>query len=416
MAPRLRAVATLCAVQFVDVLGVTVVITALPAMLASFHADQASAGLLVTGYAVAFAGLLMLGARAGDRLGHRRVLLAGLAGFGAASLAAATAASVAVLVAARCLQGAAAAASVPAALRLLNGLGGGETARRRALAAWSASGAAAGASGFLIGGLVTQLADWRVLFWANVPLAVVLTLAVAATVPRATAGERAAGGPRDPIDGAGAVLFTTGIMGLVLGASFLERPSDRMTGAAVVAGATLLLALFARVELRAPAPLLPAAAVGDPRLRTAAGVSFLNTALTGGAVTLVTLHLQRTEHIGPGAAGLRLVPFSVGALAGAALAAPLLERLGVRAVVALGLGVIAVSDLALLITRADGWSQPAGVAASGIGIGLSSVAATAMGTRVPERLQATASGVLNTAAQLGTALGIAGLLMVASLV
>jgi MFS family permease len=410
-------VATLCAVQFVDVLGVTVVITALPAMLTSMHAGQATAGLLVTGYAVAFAGLLMLGARAGDHLGHRRVLLAGLAGFGAASLAAATADSIAMLVAARCLQGAAAAASVPSALRLLNGLGGGETARRRALAVWSASGAAAGASGFLVGGLVSQLADWRVLFWGNVPLAVALGLAVCATVPGAEpAGRRGPDAGREPVDGAGAVLLTTAVMGLVLGASLLERPPERIAGAAVVTAATLVLVLFARVELRARAPLLPAAAVADRRLRAAAGISFANTALTGSAMTLVTLHLQRAEGIAPGEAGLRLVPFSIGALTGAAAAAPALERLGLRRVAALGLAVIAAGDLALLSTGADGWSQPAGVAVSGIGIGLSSVAATAMGTRVPERLQATASGVLNTAAQLGTAVGIAALLLLASLV
>ncbi|MDX6703013.1 MAG: hypothetical protein QOF26_3239 [Baekduia sp.] len=416
MAPRVRAVVTLCAVQFVDVLGVTVVITALPSMLASLHAGQATAGLLVTGYAVAFAGLLMLGARAGDRLGHRRVLLAGLAGFGIASLAAATAPSITVLVAARCLQGAAAAASVPAALRLLSGLGGGETARRRALGAWSASGAAAGASGFLVGGLVTEVADWRALFWANVPLAALLALGVSATVPRAPADQRAAGGEREPVDVAGAVVLTTAVMGLVFGASLLERPPDRIAGAAVVTAAMLLLALLARVERRAAAPLLPGAAVGDRRVRAAAGVSFLNTALTGSSMTLVTLHLQRAEGFSPGAAGLRLVPFSLGALLGAAAAAPSLDLVGVRRVIGLGLGVIAAGDLALLITGADGWLQPAVVAACGVGIGLSSVAATALGTGVPERLQATASGVLNTAAQLGTALGIAALLMVASVV
>jgi MFS family permease len=114
-----RAAAVLCLVQFVDVLGVTVVVTALPAMLSGLEAAPSAAAPVATGYAMAFGGLLMLGARLGDRYGHHRVLLLGVVTFAVASLAAATAAGVAVLVTARCVQGAAAAASVPTALRLL---------------------------------------------------------------------------------------------------------------------------------------------------------------------------------------------------------------------------------------------------------------------------------------------------------
>ncbi len=113
------AVTALCLVQFIDVLGVTVVVTALPAMLASLHGSPASSTLVATGYAMFFGGLLMLGARLGDRFGHRRTILAGLAVLAAGGVVAATASSVAALTAGRCLQGAAAAASVPSALRLL---------------------------------------------------------------------------------------------------------------------------------------------------------------------------------------------------------------------------------------------------------------------------------------------------------
>jgi MFS family permease len=168
------AVAALCLVQFVDVLGVTVVVTALPVMLADLGAPPSSGSLVVTAYAMFFGGLLMLGARLGDRFGHRRTITAGLALFALASLLGALASSIVVLAAARCLQGAAAAASVPSALRLLTTLTAEGPARRRAIAAWSAAGAAAGASGFIIGGIVTDLAGWRVIFWANLPLAVAL--------------------------------------------------------------------------------------------------------------------------------------------------------------------------------------------------------------------------------------------------
>jgi MFS family permease len=148
-------------VQFVDVLGVTVVVTALPAMLSGLGAPSSATALVVTAYAMFFGGLLMLAARLGDRYGHRRVLLIGLTDFGLASLLAATATSVLALVAARCLQGAAAALSVPTALRLLLAATPDEDQRRRALAGWSAAGAAAGASGYLVGGVLTNLAGWR---------------------------------------------------------------------------------------------------------------------------------------------------------------------------------------------------------------------------------------------------------------
>ncbi len=138
------AVTALCLVQFMDVLGVTVVVTSLPAMLASLHAPDSLGSLIATGYAMFFGGLLMLGARLGDRYGHRRTILASLAVFALGALVAATAPSVLALAAGRYLQGAAAAASVPSALRLLTTNTAEGSPRQRAIAAWSAAGAAAG--------------------------------------------------------------------------------------------------------------------------------------------------------------------------------------------------------------------------------------------------------------------------------
>src|SRR6201996_7652918 len=181
-APAL-AVTALCLVQFVDVLGVTVVITALPAMLASLHASPSYSALVATGYSMFFGGLLMLGARLGDRFGHRRTILVSLCVLAAGGVVAATSSSVAALTAGRCLQGAAAAASVPSALRLLTTVTTEGAARRRAIAAWRAAGAAAGASGFVVGGIVTDLANWRFVFWAYLPIAAGLAAAIATSVP-----------------------------------------------------------------------------------------------------------------------------------------------------------------------------------------------------------------------------------------
>ena len=170
-------VVSLCLVQFIDVLGVTVMVTALPAMLSDLHASPDAASLISTGYAMFFGGLLMFGARLGDRFGHRRIIFTGLAIFAVAAVAGATAPSVVVLTAARCLQGAAAALSVPSALRLLTTITADGPQGERAIAGWSASGAAAGASGFVVGGVVTYLVGWRAVFWVYVGVAVLLAAA-----------------------------------------------------------------------------------------------------------------------------------------------------------------------------------------------------------------------------------------------
>jgi MFS family permease len=402
------AVAVLCLVQFVDVLGVTVVITALPAMLAGLGAAPSTAAFVVTGYAMFFGGLLMLGARLGDRYGPHRVLLAGLAGFGAASLLGATATSVPALAAARCLQGAAAALSVPTALRLLLAAAGDADGRRRALAGWSAAGATAGASGFLLGGALTQLASWRAVFWVNLPLAAALVAAVLASAPRPP------GTREQRLDVAGAGVLTASVMAVVAGTSLLEHPAGRAFGlAALLAGAALLLA-FVAIERRAAEPLLPGAVARHPRLRIGAAAAALNTATTSSAATLATLYLQDTRRASPTTAGLLLLPFSLCVIAGSVAAAALLRSRPPRAGIAVGLTIIAAGNGILLALPAAGWLLPVAFAIAGIGIGVSSVAANALGTDLPPTLQGVASGALNTAAQLGTALGVSLLVVVAT--
>ena len=396
----------LCAVQFVDVLGTTLVIAALPTMLADLGAPASAATPVVTTYAVLFGALLMLGARLGDRYGHARVLQAGLLVFGCASLAAAVAPAVAVLVCARGVLGAAAALSVPPALRLLTAAAGDDGQRRRALAAWSATGAAAGASGLVLGGVVTDLVGWRVLFWATVPLSVLLLGAVQRTAPRV---------PRrrdGSLDLAGAAVLTTAVASVVGGASLLEEEAHRVAGALLVLAGGAVAALLPAVERRAADPLLPGAAVRDPGLRAGVFASCANTATTSSAVTVATLHLQQAEGLSATAAGLALVPFSLCVVAGAVLAARVLRRTPARTAAAAGLAVIAVGNAVLPAAGLGAWTVSLGVAVSGLGIGLSSVAATSLGTDVAPRLQGTAAGAVNTAAQLGTALGVAVVLLV----
>jgi MFS family permease len=200
-----------------------------------------------TGYAMFFGGLLMFGARLGDRFGHRRIIFTGLAIFTVAAVAGATAPSVVVLTGARCLHGAAAAMSVPSALRLLTTITADGPQRERAIAGWSASGAAAGAGGFVVGGVVTYLVGWRAVFWVYVAVAALLAVAV------------------------------------------------------VLAG------VFITVDRRSVAPLLPRAVLGMSPLRQGAAGGLLNTLTTSSAITLATLYLQNTLVHGPLVAGLMLL-------------------------------------------------------------------------------------------------------------
>lgn len=402
-------VGSLCLVQFMDVLGVTVVVTSLPSMLSDLHAPQSFGSLIATGYAMFFGGLLMLGARLGDRYGHRRTILVSLAVFAVGAVAAATALSVISLTVGRCLQGAAAAASVPSALRLLTTVAPKGPARRRAIAAWSAAGAAAGASGFVVGGIVTDLTSWRFIFWAYLPLAAVLGVIVAVSVAPDHGTE-----PTKSLNLAGSAAFTASVMAFVVGLTIITRPSGRVAGGALLGGCAALAWSFVIIDRRATAPLLPPQLLGARRLRQGALGGFLNTATTSSAMTLLTLYLQDTLGRSPLEAAATLLPFSLAVIAGSSLSAALQRRLRPTWVIAGGLAAIAVTDLALIPSADSPQAVALCAAGAGMGIGLSSVAATGLGTDVDLRWRGTASGVVNTAAQLGTAVGIAALLLIAA--
>ena len=412
------AVASLCLVQFMDVLGVTVVVTALPAMLGSLHAPDSLGSLIATGYAMFFGGLLMLGARLGDRYGHRRTILASLAVFAAGALVAATAPSVLALAAGRCLQGAAAAASVPSALRLLTTITPEGPARHRAIAAWSAAGAAAGASGFVVGGIVTDLTSWRVIFWAYLPLAAALGAVVSVSVPADGGGRQA-----ESLNLTGSLTFTAAVMAFVVGATVIAQPDGRVAGGLLLVACVALAGGFVLADRRAAAPLLPRELIRSRRLRLGSLGALLNTATTSSVLTLVTLYLQDSLQRTPLQAAASLLPFSLAVIAGSTLAAAVQRRTGPHAgpprlvaqrLIAAGLTLIAVADGALILLAALAWAVPVCAVVAGVGIGLSSVAATGLGTDVAPKWRGGASGIINTAAQLGTALGIAALILVAA--
>lgn len=403
-------VAVLCGIQFVDVLGVTSGVTALPQMLAGVGASPAVTPVLATAYAACFGGLLVVGGRLGDRHGHRRVLLLGTLGFCLAGVLGATSGSAVQLVAARALQGATAALCVPAALRLLLDAAPLQPRRGRALAAWSASGAAAGAAGFLVGGALTTTLGWQAVFWVNVPVGLLLLAGVRLLVP---AGTR----DRDVrVDLAAAALLVGAVMAVIVGASAAEQPSLRGTGAAVAVVGLVLGAALVAHQRRSRDPLVPRAAVRSANLRTGTAFSWLNTATTSSIGVLATLHLQDELDLSAAGAGLTLLPFSLGVVLGSSTTPSWVGRVGPRRAGAVGLALVALGCLPLVLAPGSPVVLSGGVLVCGTGLGIASVCATTIGTDVPEELTGTAGAVVNTAAQLGTALGVAALVLLAAVV
>jgi MFS family permease len=400
-----RRLVALCAVQLVDVMGVTVVVSALPRMLADLGGSVAQAGLLVPVYAVGFSSLLLLAARLGDRFGPRRVLVAGLLIFALGSVVAAAAPAMDVLVAGRGIQGAAAAVSVPNALVLLTRVTRTHAARDRALGAWNATGGLAGAGGLVVGGLTTSTVSWRAIFWGNLAVTAVLIAVLLRLVERDRPSEGASAGfdPRS-------VLLQVATVGAIVAATNAAGgpwPIPVGLGLLGVLAATLLVV----VERRTASPLVPA---GLWRPAFVAGLigSFGMTATTSSFVVVGTIYLQEAKGFSPASAGLMILPFSAAVVLAAGLAGRLMPRAGPRRTLVLGLLLI------LAGAAAAWWSSSiaafvVGLVFAGLGNGMGAVAAYGLGTAVPAEQQGSAAGLLNTAAQVGTATMVAATIAVA---
>ncbi len=408
---RPGVVTVLCLVQFVDVLGVTSVVTAIPAILEGLDADPAAAGPLATTYAMFFAAMLILGARLGDRYGHRKVLLIGVVVFGLVAIIGGTAHTLPQVVIARAVQGAAAAISAPSALRLILHTTGAGPGRSRALAAWSAVGAAAGATGFLIGGLLTTALGWPSVFWVNAPVAALLVVGIAVVVREEPEPDRAA-----RLDVLGAVLLVATVMPVIAGTALLETGDTQPQGIGLILLGAAVAALLAWRLRRARSPLVPRDAFRSTNLRRGSMQSFVNTATTSSSSVLATFVLQ--DHLGIPAllSGLILMAFSLAVIGGSAVTGRVSPRLGPDRMAAAGAVTIASGNVVLAVL---GHSWPwiaAGVAVIGFGLAASSVAATGLGTTVSQALTGSAAGIVNTGAQLGTAIGTAVVILVAAAV
>ncbi|MEU9830582.1 MFS transporter [Streptosporangium sp. NPDC048047] len=400
--------AAVAVVQFMVSLDLSVVNVGLPRIAAGLGFSAVGLTWVIHAYALTFGGLLLLGGKAADRYGRRRVLLSGLGLFGLASLAGGFAQEPGHLIAARAAQGVGAAALAPAALALLTATFPSGRDRVRAFGVWSATNAAGGALGVLIGGVLTEYAGWRWVMFVNMPMAAgALALAwrgVAAGPPPARGGR-----PDVP----GAVLATAGMTLLVFGVVRTDRypwtsPVTLMTLAVAVA----LLAAFVHVErTTAREPLLRPGLFANRSVSRANAYNLLVGAAMASSFYFMSLYLQRVLGTGPALAGIEFLPFALGVVAGSVLAVELGYRLAPRTLMVAG-GLLTATGFAWFgLISPDGAFVtdvlgPSIVTSVGFGLCLAPLVSTATAGVAPHET-GTASGLLNSSRQIGASLGLA---------
>jgi EmrB/QacA subfamily drug resistance transporter len=391
------ALVLLCAAQFMVILDITVVSIAMPSIQRDLGIAVADLQWIVTAYTLAFGGLLLLGGRAADLLGRRRVFLAGLVVFTTASLGAALSESTAGLLVARASQGVGAALLSPAALALVTTTFPEGPRRRRALAAWAAVAASGGAFGVLAGGLLTEALDWTAIFLVNVPIGIAVGLGAQRFVPAARgAGEQPHAAHR-PIDVAGAALATGGLVALIYG--LVEAPD---------AGWGSALGAFVAVEGRAARPLVT---LGVFRRRTTTTALVLMIAGMGTVLStffFLTLYLQHVLGHSALETGLQFLPGALLLVLAAHAGGHLTAGLGAKPVLAGGMTLAALGALLLSGVSPHG-SYLAdvlpGLLVLDLGVGLAASAIFIVGMAgVRDEEAGMVSGLLSTAHELGGAL------------
>jgi EmrB/QacA subfamily drug resistance transporter len=407
------ALALLCTVQFMVVLDIAVVNVALPSIQTDLGFSQENLQWVISAYALLFGGFLLLGGRAADLLGRRRVFLVGIVVFTAASLFSGLAWSEGSLIVARGLQGLGAAIISPAALSILTTTFAEGPERNTALGAWGAVGAFGAVAGVLLGGVLTDLLDWRWIFYINAPVGA----GAFALVPVLLSESRDA--TARSFDFPGAALVTSGLVVLVYA---ITQANDYGWGSAETIGffaaAAALLAGFVLREARAQDPLMPLSIF---RLRTLVGANIagliLGTVLFS-MFLMLTLYMQQVLGYSPLKTGVSYLAVAGTAIIWSAVSAQLVTRVGVKRVLVVGMAFLTAGLLYFTQVSVDGSYASdllPGFLVIAVGMGFSfvpiSIAALA-GVKPAEA--GLASGLINTSQQVGGALGIAALSAIAT--
>lgn len=403
--PLAAVLAAVSIPMFMVTLDNLVVTTALPVIKTSLGASLTDLQWFVNAYTLSFAALLLTMAALGDRIGRRRLFLAGIAVFTVASAACALATEPWQLTAARAIQGAAGAAVMPLSLTLLAAEVPARL-RNAAVGIWSGISGLGVAVGPVVGGAVTDGLHWTWIFWLNVPVGLLALPFVAVVLKESRGGS----GKLDPL---GLVLSAAAVFALVWG--IVHGEDHGWTSAFVLvslAGGVVLLAAFVAWERRAAAPMLP------PRLFRSRGFSAVNTAAllfsagVFGAIFLLAQFMQISQGMSPLEAGVRTLPWTMAPMVVAPLAGlVLIRRFGARALIITGLVLLSVALgwLAAISTADVSYGTlvvPLVLAGIGMGLEFAPMSTVALES-VPPDMHGVASGALNTTRELGVAVGIA---------
>ena len=413
---------------FMVVLDFSIVNVALPSIEREFGMAADAVQWVVTGYAIAFGGLLILGGRAADLFGRRRMFVAGLIAFSLASLAGGLAQDPVLLIAARVVQGAAAAIVAPAALSLITtGFPEGPE-RTRAIGLYGAVSSVGFVAGQVLGGVLVQFTSWRAVFLVNVPVGLIAAAlspailgaaktaktaktATAATAKAATAATaKTAKSGVHHLDVRGALLITSAVTLIVFAVSqgvVLGWTSPLVLAAIVLAAAAT--AGFARAEARHPEPLVRLSLLHRKGLREGATLTFLLGLWNGGEMLVLSLYLQQVLHESPLFTGLVIAPQGVVGFVMGMLGPRLAGRIGIRRLLVVTAGAAAIGFLVLTRLPAAGYSPDLfAVTLIGFGTAGTALGSTVLASRsVADADQGLVGGVINTSRQIGAAVGAA---------
>jgi EmrB/QacA subfamily drug resistance transporter len=405
---RWRALALVCVAFFVIVLDVSIVTVALPSIATDLQLSQSTLQWIVTAYSLAFGGFLLLGGRAADVFGRRRVFMLGMALFTIGSIACGFATGGAWLIAFRAVQGFGGAIVSPATLAIINAAfrhGGAE--RNKAFGIWGAIAGSGAAAGVLLGGVLTEYLGWEWIFFVNVPVG----LAIIALAPRLVS-EGVAEDVDPHTDPLAAILVTAGLVSFVYAMS--QAPDDGWTSLQTIGLTLLAVALigaFVWKEQRTKSPLVPLDLFGVRPVLVANIVGFCIGGAIFGGFFLLSLYMQQVLGYSALEAGFAFLATAGTTIPAAGLAQLLVTRIGVKPVMAIGLALSTAAYFWYTLLPSDGtfWTNLfVPYVLSGIGLPFTFIPVSlAALSNVQERIAGVASGLLNTSQQIGGALGVA---------
>jgi MFS family permease len=410
---RRIALAALCLAQFCVVLAFQGTALALPEVDRALDLSVTTTQWLVSANALAFGGLLLPAGRAADLYGHRRVFMIGTALFAAASLAAGLAPNAIWLIAARALQGAGTALFAPAGYALLTETFTEEPAQRRALAIWTAAGPLGGIGAILLGGVLAAAFGWRAVFVLGAPVVLPALLLARSVLPESKGRQQAR---LDPV-GVGAGVTGIGLVVYALG-SLPASGEIPLRAVGTLAAGLVLVAVFIASERRSATPLIPPSLLGQGELSRSVLTAFFHGAATNTWIFFYSLYMQQMRGASPWETGLGVLPCNVAIIGGSVLGSRLGGWLPFRMVMAVGMAASAAGLFAMTSVSANGSyvvTLLPGLVLIGFGLGIAQIGIFGAATAATDETQrGVAGGMINTAAQIGTAMGLAVLVMVSS--